>query len=148
MEAISRTERPMNSSRPYLLRAIHQWIVDNDCTPYLLVNANAPGVMAPQEYVENEKIILNISPTAAHNLLLGDEEVMFNARFGGRPMEVIAPVEAVLAIYARENGQGMLFTEDVVAEDGEEPAAETEPAAASDDEAEPAPKRPHLRVIK
>jgi len=139
----------MNSSRPYLLRAIHQWIVDNDCTPYLLVNANAPGVVAPQEYVENEKIILNISPTAAHNLLLGDEEVVFNARFGGRPMEVVAPTEAVLAIYARENGQGMLFTEDVVADEDQESSAtgdEAEPAG--DEEAEPAPRRPHLRVIK
>jgi len=137
----------MNSSRPYLLRAIHQWIVDNDCTPYLLVNATAPGVSVPLEYVENEKIILNISPTAAHNLLLGDEAVVFNARFGGRPMEVVAPVEAVLAIYARENGQGMLFTEDVVADDGEEgPSAETD--ASAGDEGESGPARPHLRVIK
>jgi stringent starvation protein B len=139
----------MNSSRPYLLRAIHQWIVDNECTPYLLVNATAPGVVAPQEYVENEKIILNISPTAAHNLHLGDEEVVFSARFGGRPMEVVAPVEAVLAIYARENGQGMLFTEEVVADEEEESAARVDDAASgADDEAEPAPRRPHLRVIK
>jgi len=139
----------MNSSRPYLLRAIHQWIVDNDCTPYLLVNANAPGVTVPREYIENEKIILNISPTAAHNLRLGDEEVIFNARFGGKPMEVVAPLTAVLAIYARENGQGMLFTEDALAEDGEgssgaDQAAES--STATEDAA--TPRRPNLKVIK
>lgn len=137
----------MNSSRPYLLRAIHQWIVDNDCTPYLLVNANAPGVEVPREYIENEKIILNISPSAAHDLLLGDEEVVFNGRFGGRPMEVVAPVSAVLAIYARENGQGMLFTDEA----GEEGGSSSEEEADSSDRSEStqtAPKRPNLKVIK
>lgn len=137
----------MNSSRPYLLRAIHQWIVDNDCTPYLLVNANAPGVTVPREYIENEKIILNISPTAAHDLLLGDEEVVFNARFGGRPMEVVAPVNAVLAIYARENGQGMLFTDEA----GEEGDSTSEEEAGSSDRSESTettPRRPNLKVIK
>lgn len=138
----------MNSSRPYLLRAIHQWIVDNDCTPYLLVNANAAGVAVPREYIENEKIILNISATAAHNLALGDEEVVFNARFGGRPMEVVAPVPAVLAIYARENGQGMLFTDEVEGEDESAEGAEARDGGAEGEEAEPHPRRPHLRVIK
>ena len=133
----------MNSSRPYLLRAIHQWIVDNDCTPYLLVNASAPGVVVPREFIENEKIILNISPAAAHNLVLGDEEVVFDARFGGRPMEVVAPVNAILAIYARENGQGMLFTDD---ERDESSAGDEQPAG--EGEAEPAPRRPNLKVIK
>lgn len=137
----------MKSSRPYLLRAIHQWIVDNDCTPYLLVNASAPGVVAPQEYVENGKIILNVGPTAAHNLLLGDEEVVFNARFGGRPMEVVAPVEAILAIYARENGQGMLFT-DESGHDGEETDEASPEAGEAADESERGPSHPHLRVIK
>lgn len=136
----------MNSSRPYLLRAIHQWIVDNDCTPYLLVNANAPGVTVPREYIENEKIILNISPTAAHDLLLGDEEVVFNARFGGRPMEVVAPVTAVLAIYARENGQGMLFTEEAGEEGADASADET--GAEATESTESGPRRPNLKVIK
>lgn len=137
----------MNSSRPYLLRAIHQWIVDNDCTPYLLVNANAPGVTVPREYIENEKIILNISPTAAHDLLLGDEEVVFNARFGGRPMEVVAPVNAVLAIYARENGQGMLFTDEAGEED-DSASGEKQDSADRSEETETTPKRPNLKVIK
>lgn len=136
----------MNSSRPYLLRAIHQWIVDNDCTPYLLVNANAPGVTVPREYIENEKVILNISPTAAHDLLLGDEEVIFNARFGGRPMEVVAPVNAVLAIYARENGQGMLFTDE--AGEGDGTSEEERDSADRSEDTAPSPKRPNLKVIK
>ena len=139
----------MNSSRPYLLRAIHQWIVDNDCTPYLLVNANAQGVVVPHEYIENDKIILNISPTAAHNLRLGDEEVMFNARFGGKPMEVVAPLTAVLAIYARENGQGMLFTEDTLAEDSEgSPDVDESTESSTDTEDAATPRRPNLKVIK
>lgn len=136
----------MNSSRPYLLRAIHQWIVDNDCTPYLLVNANAPGVKVPRAYIENEKIILNISPTAAHNLLLGDEEVVFSARFGGRPREVVAPVGAVLAIYARENGQGMLFTDEAGEEGGDASTDETE--TESTESTDSGPRRPNLKVIK
>lgn len=141
----------MNSSRPYLLRAIYQWIVDNDCTPYLLVNAVAPGVTVPQEYVENEKIILNVGPMAAHNLVLGDDEVTFDARFGGRPMSVAAPVAAVLAIYARENGQGMLFT-DEAGDDADAAGGEADAGAgdASADADEPArrSRRPSLKVIK
>lgn len=138
----------MNSSRPYLLRAIYQWIVDNDCTPYLLVNAAAPGVSVPAEYVENDKIILNIGPMAAQNLVMEDTEVTFDARFGGRPMAVVAPVSAVLAIYARENGQGMLFTDEPDGEteapeaDGQDENAEAEPEPGS------AARRPNLRVIK
>lgn len=137
----------MTSSRPYLLRAIYQWIVDNDCTPYLLVNAAAPEVSVPAEYVENDKIILNIGPTAAHELVLGDEEVSFGARFGGRPMAVVAPVSAVLAIYARENGQGMLFTDEP---DGETEAPETsgQDETAGPGTESPGARRPNLRVIK
>lgn len=135
----------MNSSRPYLLRAIYQWIVDNDCTPYLLVNAVAPGVTVPQEYVENDKIILNVGPMAAHGLVLGDEEVTFDARFGGRPMAVVVPVGAVLAIYARENGQGMLFTDETDAADGETDAGAEDGSA---DEPARRSRRPNLKVIK
>ena len=138
----------MNSSRPYLLRAIYQWIVDNDCTPYLLVNASAPGVMVPQEYVDNEKIILNIGPSAAHNLLLGDEQVVFDARFGGRPMDVVAPVTAVLAIYARENGQGMLFTDDADTIDETERGSTDADASAEEHSPAGPDRRSHLKVIK
>ena len=139
----------MNSSRPYLLRAIYQWIVDNDCTPHLLVNAWADGVQIPMDYVENDKIVLNVGPAAAHRIELGDEAVTFDARFGGRPMSVVAPIAAVLAIYARENGQGMLFTED----DGSDGEADDAAATSADednagDADSGGQRKPNLRVIK
>jgi stringent starvation protein B len=136
----------MTSSRPYLLRAIHEWIVANGCTPHLLVNALADGVQVPMDYVEDDKIVLNVGPSAAHQLELGNDAVTFHGRFGGHPTAVVAPIPAVLAIYARENGQGMLFTED----DGAE-GEESEARSAGEDEslAEPeASRRPNLRVIK
>lgn len=137
----------MTSSRPYLLRAIYQWIVDNDCTPHLLVNAWAPGVEVPMDYVENDKVVLNVGPSAAYRLELGDDAVTFDARFGGRPMSVVAPIHAVLAIYARENGQGMLFTE----EDGsaEDDASDDDTAGGKEDgSTSSAAGKPNLRVIK
>jgi stringent starvation protein B len=102
----------MTSSRSYLIRAIYQWIVDNGATPHLLVDATHFGVQVPREYVENNKIILNIGPLAAHGLKLGNEDIEFSARFSGKSLSVIVPVQSVLAIYARENGQGMVFNED------------------------------------
>jgi len=102
----------MTSSRPYLLRAIYDWIVDNGLTPYLLVDATAERVEVPQQYVNNGKIILNISPAAVQNIHLGDDEISFSARFDGQPMSCLAPIAATLAIYAKENGRGMVFTED------------------------------------
>lgn len=102
----------MTSSRPYLLRAIYQWVVDNQLTPYLLVDATTAGVDVPKEFVENGKIVLNIGPMAAHALLLGNELVTFSARFNGIARDLSVPVHAVLAIYAKENGQGMLFSEE------------------------------------
>ena len=91
----------MTSSRPYLLRAIHEWIVANGCTPHLLVNALADGVQVPMDYVEDDKIVLNVGPSAAHQLELGNDAVTFHGRFGGHPTAVVAPIPAVLAIYAR-----------------------------------------------
>ncbi len=140
----------MNSSRPYLLRAIHDWIVDNDCTPYLLVNAWAPGVQVPTDYVENDKIVLNVGPSAAHRLELGDDAVTFDARFGGKPMSVVAPIGAILAIYARENGQGMLFTEDDGA-DGDTHGSDAGSGNAQGEDTDAGSggaQRPNLRVIK
>jgi len=101
----------MTSSQPYLIRAIYDWIIDNDFTPYLLVNAENDYAMIPREYVEDGKIVLNINPSAISDLQLGNDYIMFNARFSGKAMEVSVPIAAVLAIYARENGQGMMFDE-------------------------------------
>ena len=102
----------MTSSRPYLIRAIFEWIVDNQKTPYLLVDASHPGVVVPEAYIENDRIILNISPAAAHNTRLTDDEVSFSARFSGQAMDMYIPVMGVLAIYAKENGQGMMFADE------------------------------------
>jgi len=127
----------MTSSRPYLLRAIYEWIVDNNMTPYLLVDATADAVQVPTEHVSNGKIILNISPTAVMGLELGDEAVNFNARFSGKPMYINAPIKAVLAIYSKENGRGMVFSED---DDGSPP----EPGGGAPKK----PRQPKLRVVK
>jgi stringent starvation protein B len=101
----------MTPSQPYLLRAIYDWIVDNEMTPYVLVNAENDDTYIPRDYVENGKIVLNVSPVAVDGLDLGNDYVAFSARFAGKPMEVSFPVTAVLAIYAKENGQGMVFNE-------------------------------------
>lgn len=126
----------MTSSRPYLVRAIYQWIVDNELTPYLLVDASQEGVEVPPAYVENNKIILNVSPMAAEGLALENDCVSFNARFSGKAVSLFIPMAAVLAIYAKENGQGMMFAE----EDDRTPP----PPPPEKDE----PKRPSLKVVK
>jgi stringent starvation protein B len=138
------TELPMTSSQPYLIRAIYDWIVDNDFTPYLLVNAENEYAMVPQEYIEDGKIVLNINPSAVNDLQLGNDYVMFNARFNGKAMEVSVPVVAVLAIYARENGQGMMFDE----KDNDQPP--TPPDDPSPVKKSPGDKsgKPKLKVVK
>lgn len=97
------------SSRPYLLRAIYEWLLDNNLTPHIVINTNMPGVEVPSSHIENGQLVLNISPDACRNLLMGDEEVTFSARFGGASRQILVPVSAVVAIYARENSQGMVF---------------------------------------
>ena len=139
----------MTSSRPYLIRAIYQWIVDNGMTPHLLVATDSDRVRVPRQSIEEGRIVLNIGPDAVRSLELGDDEVNFDARFGGASMRVRAPVEHVLAIYARENGQGMAFAEETkpVPASKDLPEAEDLPEAPAPAE-DPKPKRPHLRVIK
>ncbi len=132
----------MTSSRPYLIRAMYDWIVDNDMTPYLLVDAAKDEVVVPRQYVENGRIILNIAPSAVNSLSLGNEEITFKARFGGAAMEVMLPVSAVMAIYARENGQGMMFSESDEGGGGDENSPQ------SPSPGKPAPSRSHLKVIK
>jgi len=107
----------MNSSRPYLLRGLFEWIVANELTPYVVINAEIEEVMVPVEYVEEGRIILNISPAVIQNLFIGDDALEFNAHFGGIEQEVYAPISAVTAIYAKENGRGMVFRDE---DDGED----------------------------
>jgi stringent starvation protein B len=99
----------LTSTRPYLIRAIYDWILDNQCTPYLLVDAGAPGVQVPRHVVNDGQVVLNLSPLAVDRLELGLEEIRFNARFSGQSHAVIVPVRAVQAVYAKENAQGMMF---------------------------------------
>lgn len=147
----------MTPNRPYLLRAFYEWIVDNNLTPYLVVDATLPGVKVPLQHVQNGQIVLNINPSAVGNLLLGNDAVTFNARFGGSPFALYIPQRAVLAIYARENGAGTMFTaeedeDELLSEELLDDEAESEIAQAETPEpTEPddKPKRPsHLRVIK
>jgi stringent starvation protein B len=133
----------MNSLKPYLIRAIYDWVVDNNFTPYLLVNAEAPNVVVPRQYVQDGKIVLNLRPQAVHGLSLGNRNIMFNARFGGSPMQVDVPIRAVLAIYAQENGKGMVFDEEE--DDGDD---ETPPPADNTPTPPAAKKRPALKVVK
>ena len=122
----------MTSSRPYLLRAVYEWIADNGLTPQIVVDARQEQVRVPATYVRDGKIVLNVSASAVRGLRLGNEWVEFSARFGGTPFEVAVPTRAVLAIMARENGTGMSFPD---SGDGDRPP--------------PAPRsRPNLRVVK
>ena len=108
----------MTSSRPYLLRAFYDWIIDNDFTPYLVVNAEFIGVDVPKEYIEDGRIVLNISPDAVRNLTMQNDHVEFNARFAGTPYDIFSPIRAVTAIYAKENGRGMVFKDEDEEDDG------------------------------
>ena len=133
----------MTSSRPYLIRALYEWIVDNGFTPYMLVDTSLDVVEVPRAFVENGQIILNISPEATHSLVLGNEAVTFNARFSGSAMDVHVPIASVLAIYARENGQGMMF--------GEHDDAPRDPDPGKPGERQSniaVVKRPNLKIVK
>lgn len=136
----------MTANRPYLLRAFYDWIVDNNCTPYLVVDATVHGVKVPMQFVQNGQIVLNTAPTAVGNLQLGNDAVTFSARFGGQPFALYIPLNAVLAIYARENGAGTVFT----LEEDEDDADLVD--MLPDDDPEPEPPKPkkasHLKVVK
>lgn len=135
----------MTPSRPYLMRALNEWILDNDCTPYVLVDANLPGVQVPEEYVQNGQIVLNIMPSAVKALLIDDDGLSFNARFGGVPIDLYVPMVAILAIYAKENGQGMVFGGEAGAPDPDKMQKPEESASKTDS---PKRSRPSLKVVK
>lgn len=102
----------MTPNKPYLIRAIYDWILENGLTPYLLVTAEHGGVDVPREHVRDGRIVFNISPSACRGLHLGNERIVFTARFSGEAMQVVVVPQTVLAIYAKENGQGMEFPEE------------------------------------
>ena len=125
----------MTSTRPYLIRAIYDWIVDNGMTPHLLVDSQQDEVDVPRQYEQEGKIVLNISPSATQNLDVNNDAVTFEARFDGKPTTVYIPISYVLAIYTRENGQGMMFGEDNEITPPPDPNS-------------PSNKRSHLKVVK
>jgi len=128
----------MNSSRPYIMRALYEWIVDNDFTPYILVDASMADVMVPQQFVKEGQIVLNISPDAVVDLSISNQAVAFNGRFGGVATDVFVPISAVVGIYARENGQGMVFDpEEVVSPPDDSPPEPGKPE-----------RRPSLKIVK
>ena len=130
----------MSSSKPYLLRALHEWIIDNGLTPHIIVDIHAPDVEVPTAAHQDGKLVLNVAPRATRNLEMGNDWFSFEARFAGTPHRVQVPVDAILAIYARENGQGMVF-----AQDGQD---KPEGSGEGDNGGDDKPRGPHLRVIK
>lgn len=141
----------MNSQRPYLVRAIHEWICDNDETPLILVDVTHPGVKVPDAFVQDGRIVLNVSPSATDALHLGNELIAFSARFSGVSESVSVPVSSVLAVYSRESQHGMLFAageEGEIASSGlDDDEDDTDPDGAPGGEPPPR-KRSHLRIVK
>jgi len=160
----------LSPRRPYLLRAFYEWLLDNQLTPHLVVDVTLPGVQVPMEYARDGQIVLNIAPRAVGNLELSNDEVSFNARFGGVPRQVSVPLAAVLAVYARENGAGTMFEpeaaydEDVASLNDEDGSTDSESETVMsvidgdkpdhdhnndpDDDPPPRGGRPALRVVK
>jgi stringent starvation protein B len=134
----------MTPNQPYLLRAFYEWIVDNNLTPYIVVDAHYAGTQVPQEFVQDGQIVLNVSPASTGNLQLGLSDIMFNARFGGVPRNIVVPCPAVLAIYAKENGAGTVFTveENIGSGEVEEQSSDLQP------EQKPKKGKPTLTVVK
>ncbi|HCW3964113.1 TPA: ClpXP protease specificity-enhancing factor [Acinetobacter baumannii] len=134
----------LTPTRPYLARAIYEWICDNQLTPYLLVDATQPHTDVPQQFVKDGQIVLNIVPHAVHQLLISNDAITFSARFGGVSKDIYVPIQADLGIYARENGQGLFF-------DPEEYAnvapVEDKLDSETQETSEPTKKKPTLRIL-
>jgi len=126
----------MTSSKPYLVRALYEWILDNDTTPYILVDTGSDQVLIPQGIASDGKVVLNLTPAAIENLEMTNEYISFSARFNGVAEDLYCPISALMAIYARENGEGMMFPP-------EESDDNTESSSVDDK-----PKGPTLTVIK
>lgn len=150
----------MISNRPYLIRAMYDWICDNGWTPYVIVNAQFPDVQVPVRFVQDGKIVLNISADATQKLLLNNTAIEFDARFDAKIWHIYVPVDAVLAIYARENGQGTMFEAEQPMSASNESAGQSQQLPGNDDNSglpptepgSPSParpnKRPSLKIVK
>ncbi len=134
---------PQLPKRPYLLRALYDWIVDSELTPYLLVTVDSESVQVPMEYVSEGKIVLNVSPMAVRDLDLGQDAVAFSGRFGGRPFPIHLPMSSIQAIYAKETGEGMMFEAENAG-----PPEDPEPPASGPPDSDSSPSGGHLKVVK
>ncbi|SPL69645.1 ClpXP protease specificity-enhancing factor [Acinetobacter stercoris] len=141
---MSEQELSLTPSRPYLARAIYEWICDNNLTPYLMVDATVPYTDVPQQFVKDGQIVLNIVPHAVHMLNMSNDAITFSARFGGVSTDIYVPFQAVLGLYARENGQGLFFDPDEYANvKVEENTLESNTKEQSDQPK----KKPSLRIL-
>jgi len=140
-------QRPTSAQRPYLLRAMHEWMTDNDLTPHIVVDVQAEGVLVPTEFAKDGKLVLNVSYSATQNLVISNDFAEFEARFGGVPRRLQIPVAAIVGVYARETGQGMVFSAEpgpqgpdgpVTDPDGQPPAPPTKRPVS----------KPDLKIIK
>ncbi len=138
----------MKPRRPYLLRALHEWITDSGNTPHIVVDAASESVVIPRQYVKDGKIVLNVSFSATQFLKLGNDFVTFEARFGGTSFSVNVPIKAVLGIYARETGQGMIFPEGDADPDPDDKSPSPPPSAASTRNSAAEQKRARFKVVK
>ncbi|ALM54581.1 ClpXP protease specificity-enhancing factor [Halomonas huangheensis] len=156
----------MKSSRPYLARALYEWLLDNELTPYIVVDAEQELVEVPRQFVQNGQIVLNLGPTAVRDLHMDNEQIRFSARFSGKSENLFVPMSALIALYARENGVGMVFGHEPVLPSDEAEGAENDESVSLEvvdtenddelvtseaDENEHPPRkkgRPSLRVIK
>ncbi|RKZ48894.1 MAG: ClpXP protease specificity-enhancing factor [Gammaproteobacteria bacterium] len=142
----------MTSNKPYLIRALNEWIIDNQMTPFLLVDANIEGVEVPQQHIRDGKIILNIAPGAVQEIAIEDEWIYFSARFSGQVFMINVPVNAVLAIYAKENSRGMMFVGDESSLEDNAAVEQTELSEKEPGEKKPGKeaqgKKPALRIVK
>ena len=109
---MSEPELNLTPTRPYLARAIYEWICDNNLTPHLLVDATQPNTMVPEQFIQDGQIVLNLAPHAVHKLNMSNNTITFSARFGGVSRDIYVPINALLGIYAKENGQGLFFDPD------------------------------------
>ena len=140
----------MHSNRPYLLKAFFDWIVDNRCTPYIIIDAYHEGVEVPQEFVKDGQIVLNIAPRAVSDFVINDVAVEFSTRFNGMPINLYLPTLSIIGIYAQENGKGMMFEH----EEGVEPPprppkiVKGNSSSTPDKTASPTKLKPSLRVVK
>jgi stringent starvation protein B len=142
---MSEQELNLSPTRPYLARAIYEWICDNNLTPHLLVDATQPNTLLPEQYIQDGQIVLNIAPHAVHQFNMSNEIITFSARFGGVSRDIYVPFNAVIGIYARENGQGLFFdpseySEIQISEDSVQPTESSE-------NPEQPKKKPSLRLL-